>query len=157
MFNVYEYFLICCFRSEQKQEYSNLEECGITSRFNNLSLFLSNYNNNMIKKYIHMKVISRHNLPEEFKNERIENLPSGYKKPMYICPNSIQFDIYKSKEVLKEPIDEIDLVTNCENFERILMNMYPGIIVYNLFIFLFIEVFSLFNSFYKRCIIIIRR
>ena len=106
--------------------YSKLEEYGVASRFSSLSLFHQNEKNDSNKKYIHLRVNSRECLPEEFKNMKIKDLPSGYQKPLYICPNSMQIDIFNSETVLSEPVDLLQLVNECNNIERIMLNMYPG-------------------------------
>ena len=69
---------------------------------------------------------SRLRLPREMIGLEIDDLPPGYKTPLYLCPNSIQFDIFKAEVQLTEPIDLSDLINTCRNDERILMNMYPG-------------------------------
>ena len=106
--------------------FNTLEEHGYTSRFSDLKLFLHNEENKSDKKYIHMQVNSRHSLPEELKETRIQDLPPTYQDPIYICPNTIQLNVYKSETDLQPPIDYDKIVDNCTNIERIYLNMYPG-------------------------------
>ena len=113
-------------KTQQDEKFSILEEYGQTSRFAQLSLFLQNDNNNNTKKYIHMKVNSKQNTPKEFCDMRKEEKPPLYQSPTYICPNSIIINIYTSEITLQEPIDELYLIQNCKNTEKIYMNMYPG-------------------------------
>ena len=90
-------------------------------------MFLNNNDYNGSKKYIHLRVSSRSQIPEDLKNIKIDDLPQAYQSPIYICPNSMQFDIYESKVDLgEEPIDQTDIIKHCINVERILLNMYPG-------------------------------
>ena len=73
-----------------------------------------------------MQVNSKEMMPEDLINVRIENLPPKYQDPIYICPNSIQLNIYSSKVTIQNPIDLNILVDTCDILERIYLNMYPG-------------------------------
>ena len=73
-----------------------------------------------------MQVNSREIMPEEFLNSTIENLPPKYQDPIYICPNSIQLNVYTSSKEIKEPLNLNKLIDECNIDERIYMNMYPG-------------------------------
>ena len=52
-----------------------------------------------------MQVNSRERVPQDIKETRLEDLPPAYLNPIYICPNSIQLNIYVSKVTLQEPLD----------------------------------------------------
>ena len=108
------------------EKHSTLEEHGFASRFTELSLFLDNGEHKHSKKYIHMRVNSKETLPEEFQFTPIKELPPCYQNPIYVSPSSIQLNIYKSDIALKDPNNLSNLITNCDNTERIYINMYPG-------------------------------
>lgn len=98
----------------------------MTSRFSKLSLFLNKHENEWKKKYIHLRVSSREMMPEDLRNMKIVDLPPKYQAPSYICPNTMQFDIYETESALNVPVDLSLLLSCAVNVERIHMNMYPG-------------------------------
>ena len=114
------------FRTQATDENNILEEHGYISRFNDLKLFLKTSNDNTKFKYIHMQVNSKQSLPEDLKQVPIKDLPPSYQNPIFLCPNTIQLNVYNSREALADPINLNQLIDNCECSERIFLCMYPG-------------------------------
>ena len=114
------------FRTQADSNGSTLEEHGFASRYSDLKLFLYNFEHKGEKKFIHMQVNSKQCLPRDLSNTRIENLPPYYQNPIFLCPNSIQLNVYTSSEALNSELNINLLEDSCTNIERIYLNMYPG-------------------------------
>ena len=106
---------------------SRYEENGFASRQSQLNLFLQNEVNEGLKKYVHIQVNSRQQLPEELKDIPLDDMPQYYIDPIYRCPNSMKINIFNAETFYDScVIDESFLLKNCDPVEKIFVQMYPG-------------------------------
>ena len=101
---------------------NRLSENGTTSKSGQLNLFLCPEDNSQHKKYIDVTVSSRSTDPEILKHSTLAELP--FTDPAKICPNTIEFGIFKTDN-FTDKVDSNKFTTrNC--LERIYCHMYPG-------------------------------